>query len=95
MLLSAHAIWAAAPQRREPNISSDDHQRRVKAEASRTASSSMRRWLGLSPQNLISVVVGAAHELVQLDAGVDTQLGERLAQMGFHGVGRDVQPLCH
>jgi len=39
MLLSVHAI-EAAPRRRQPNISGDDHERRVIARASRTASSS-------------------------------------------------------
>jgi hypothetical protein len=44
---------------------------------------------------LINVVIGAAHELAQLDAGADPELGERIAQMGSHGVRRDVQLLCH
>jgi hypothetical protein len=37
----------------------------------------------------------APRELTQLNAGADPELGERIAQMGSHGVGRDVQLLCH
>jgi hypothetical protein len=42
MLLSVHAIWGSAPRHRQPNISGDDHERRVIARASRTANSSAR-----------------------------------------------------
>ena len=38
-------------------------------------------------------MVGAAHALAQLDAGADPELGERIAQMGSHGVRGKVQ-LC-
>ena len=33
--------------------------------------------------------------MTQLNAGADPELGERIAQMGSHGVGRDAQLLCH
>ena len=39
------------------------------------------------------MVVGAAHALAQLDTGADPELGERIAQMGSHGVRGKVQ-LC-
>ena len=48
-----------------------------------------------SRQNLIGGVVGVGHEFAQLGAGVYPELGERIVQMGFHRVRRDVQPLCH
>ena len=40
-------------------------------------------------------MVGALHEFAQLGAGVYPELNECIVQMGFHGVRRDVQPLCH
>jgi hypothetical protein len=42
MLLSVHAICSSASAPRQPNISGADHQSRVIARASRTASSSVR-----------------------------------------------------
>ena len=36
-----------------------------------------------------------AHDLRQLFAGIDSEFGECVVQMGFDGVGRDVQLLCH
>jgi hypothetical protein len=39
-LRGVHAIWAA-PRRRQPNISGDDHECRVIAGASKTAGSSV------------------------------------------------------
>jgi hypothetical protein len=39
--------------------------------------------------------VKPAHEFGQLFAGVDSELGECVVQVGFDGVGGDVQLLCH
>jgi hypothetical protein len=39
--------------------------------------------------------IGPAHELRQLGAGVDAQLGERIVDVVFHRMERKVQPLCH
>src|ERR1700758_5202432 len=39
--------------------------------------------------------VKAAHELRQLFAGIDSEFGEGVVQVGFDGVRCDVQLLCH
>ena len=39
--------------------------------------------------------IGPGHELRQLGAGVDAQLGERIVDVVFHRMQGKVQPLCH
>jgi hypothetical protein len=74
MLLSVHVIEGSAP-RRQPNINVDDADWRVIARASGTVNSTVRWSRDWS--------IGPAHELRQLGAGVDAQLGERIVDMVF------------
>jgi hypothetical protein len=104
MLLSIHPIWSSASaqpaqhQRRSPQMAGDraGNQDRqfvgVRVERFRHFSD---LFLRTSSPCMAERLVGAVHEFAQLGAGIYPELGERIVQMGFHRVRRDVQPLCH
>src|ERR1700722_5276526 len=89
-------VWLCLGRRSNENVTSDDNY--VAPRSQRTpppGGGSLRPELGIgsSAWVLRSGLVGPTYKLRQLDARVDTELGERIAQIGFHRMRGKVQLL--
>src|SRR3984957_3453509 len=87
-------VWLCLGRRSNENVTSDDNY--VAPRSHRTpppGGGSLRPELGIgsSAWVLRSGLVGPTYKLRQLDARVDTELGERIAQIGFHRMRGQVQ----